>query len=126
MRVSATRPVLVAGGGIGGLAAALALSRLGMSDVRVLEQSGRRSAKSAPASSLRPNAFAALDALGVGESARRAGGPSPSGMVMMDAVDGSEVGEPFPSASAFRRNASDNPYAVIHRADIHRIHCSRA
>jgi hypothetical protein len=36
---------------------------------------------------------------------------------MMDAVDGSEVGS-FPVGQAFR-DRFQNPYAVIHRADIH-------
>jgi 3-hydroxybenzoate 6-monooxygenase len=36
---------------------------------------------------------------------------------MMDAVDGSEVGS-FPVGQAFR-DRFKNPYAVIHRADIH-------
>ena len=48
-----TLPVLVAGGGIGGLAAALALTRQGFR-VKVLEQARSSSARSAPASSSGP------------------------------------------------------------------------
>jgi len=64
-----SRPVLVAGGGIGGLAAALSLSRLGYS-VRVLEQAAQMGEIGAGIQ-LGPNAFSAFDALGVGEKARQ-------------------------------------------------------
>ena len=62
------RPVLVAGGGIGGLAAALALTRRGI-DVTVLEQASEIGEIGA-GMQLGPNAFHALDALGVGDLAR--------------------------------------------------------
>ena len=61
-------PVLVAGGGIGGLAAALALTRQGF-DVKVLEQSAALGEIGAGLQ-VGPNGFAAFDALGVGEIAR--------------------------------------------------------
>ena len=61
-------PVIVAGGGIGGLAAALALVRQGFS-VTVLEQSPQIGEIGAGIQ-LGPNAFHAFDALGVGEKAR--------------------------------------------------------
>ena len=58
-------PILVAGGGIGGLAAALALTRQGFK-VKVLEKSPELGEIGAGVQ-FGPNAFAALDALGVGE-----------------------------------------------------------
>jgi 2-polyprenyl-6-methoxyphenol hydroxylase-like FAD-dependent oxidoreductase len=61
-------PVLVAGGGIGGLAVALALARQGLR-VRVLEQP-HEIGEIGAGIQLVPNAFAAFDALGVGERAR--------------------------------------------------------
>jgi salicylate hydroxylase len=64
--------VPVAGGGIGGLAAALALTRQGLR-VKVLEQSPELGEIGAGIQ-LGPNAFAAFDALGVGP--RRAPVPS--------------------------------------------------
>ena len=106
--------VIIVGGGIGGLAAALALTRLGI-EVTVLEQSAQI-AEIGAGVQLAPNAFAALDALGVGENARRRA-VFTERLVMMDAVDGEEVAS-FPVGEAFR-DRFGNPYAVIHRADIH-------
>ena len=61
-------PVLVAGGGIGGLAAALAMVRQGFT-VKVLEQAPEIGEIGAGIQ-LGPNAFHAFDALGVGDKAR--------------------------------------------------------
>jgi salicylate hydroxylase len=114
VRAASTQPVLVAGGGIGGLAAALALARAGY-PVRVLEQSAAIGEIGAGIQ-LGPNAFSALDALGVGERAR-ARAVYTDRLVMMDAVDESEVAS-VPVGEAFRRRFA-NPYAVSHRADVH-------
>ncbi|MCE9659797.1 MAG: 3-hydroxybenzoate 6-monooxygenase [Burkholderiales bacterium] len=108
------RPVLVAGGGIGGIAAALALARRGFA-VEVFEQAAEIGEIGAGVQ-LAPNAFAAFDALGVGERAR-ARAVYNDRMVMMDAVDGSVVAE-VPLGEAFRARFA-NPYAVMHRADVH-------
>ena len=105
---------IVVGGGIGGLAAAVALSQQGV-HVTVLEQATELGEIGAGVQ-LGPNAFAALDALGVGENARKRA-VFTERLIMMDAVDGSEVGS-FPVGQAFR-DRFKNPYAVIHRADIH-------
>ncbi|GAA5232081.1 3-hydroxybenzoate 6-monooxygenase [Verticiella sediminum] len=105
---------IVVGGGIGGLAAALALTRQGIR-VQLLEQAATIGEIGAGIQ-LGANAYAALDALGVGDAAR---GRSvfTDRLMLMDAVDASEVvtvdvGEPF-------RQRFGNPYGVIHRADIH-------
>ena len=108
------RPVLVAGGGIGGLAAALALVRQGFA-VTVLEQAPEMGEIGAGIQ-LGPNAFAAFDALGVGEHARSLAVYTDC-MVMHDALDAYEVGR-IPTGEAFRQRFG-NPYAVIHRADVH-------
>ena len=107
-------PVLVVGGGIGGMAAALALHQRGFA-VDVFEQSAEIGEIGAGLQ-LGPNGFAALDALGVGERARRRAVYTDN-LIMMDAVDGSEVAR-VPLGEAFRQRFN-NPYAVIHRADIH-------
>lgn len=106
--------VLVAGGGIGGLAAALALVRRGYR-VRVFEQTPEIGEIGA-GMQLGPNAFHALDALGVGELARSRA-VFTDFMVMHDAVDGSQVGRIL-TDEAFRQRFG-NPYAVIHRVDVH-------
>jgi 3-hydroxybenzoate 6-monooxygenase len=106
--------VLVAGGGIGGMACALALARLGQ-PVELLEQSPSIGEIGAGLQ-LGPNAFAALDALGVGEDVRRRA-VFTERLVLMDAVDCREVAS-VPVGEAFRTRFN-NPYAVSHRADLH-------
>lgn len=107
-------PVLVSGGGIGGLAAALALTRRGFA-VKVLEQASELGEIGAGIQ-LGPNAFAAFDALGIGEKARSRAVYTDE-MVMHDALDETLVGR-IPTGAAFRQRFG-NPYAVIHRADVH-------
>src|SRR5437016_11212447 len=97
-RISADVPVLVAGGGIGGLAAALALARQGFA-VKVLEQASQIGEIGAGIQ-LGPNAFSAFDALGVGERARSRAVYTDR-LVLMDAVDESEVAS-LPVGEAFR------------------------
>ena len=108
------KPVLVVGGGIGGMAAALALAQAG-NKVEVFEQAAEIGEIGAGIQ-LGPNAFTAMDALGVGEAARRRAVYTDF-MVMMDAIDASEVAR-IPVGEEFRARFR-NPYAVIHRADIH-------
>ena len=83
-------PVLVSGGGIGGLAAALALVRQGF-QVQVFEQSPEIGEIGAGIQ-LGPNAFHAFDALGVGDKARGRAVYTDY-MVMHDAIDETLVGK---------------------------------
>lgn len=106
--------VAIAGGGIGGLACALALARRGMPSI-VLEQ--------APAFGevgvglqVAPNALSVLDALGVGDDVKR-GCLFVDGVKIFDAVTG-EIVVDIPCGAKFERRFG-NPYAVAHRADIH-------
>jgi len=107
-------PVLVAGGGIGGLAAALALVRQGFR-VQVFEQAPQIGEIGA-GMQLGPNAFHALDALGIGEKARGSAVYTDY-MVMHDAIDETLVGK-VQTGQTFRERFG-NPYAVVHRVDIH-------
>ena len=111
---SASLPVLVAGGGIGGLAAALALVRQGF-QVKVFEQAPEIGEIGAGIQ-LGPNAFHAFDALGVGDKARSRS-VFTDYMVMHDAIDEYQVGK-IPTDENFRKRFG-NPYAVIHRVDVH-------
>ncbi|MBU3738250.1 MAG: 3-hydroxybenzoate 6-monooxygenase [Rhodoferax sp.] len=111
---SSTLPVIVAGGGIGGLAAALSLARQGF-QVTVLEQAPEIGEIGAGIQ-LGPNAFHAFDALGVGDKTRGRAVYTDY-MVMHDALDETQVGR-IETGEAFRQRFG-NPYAVIHRVDIH-------
>ena len=106
--------VIVAGGGIGGIAAALALVRRGFA-VKVLEQSPQLGEIGAGLQ-IGPNGFAAFDALGVGPVARHHAVYTDQ-MVMHDALDEALVGR-IPTGAEFQQRFG-NPYAVIHRADAH-------
>ena len=110
----AALPVLVSGGGIGGLAAALALVRQGF-EVTVFEQAPEIGEIGAGIQ-LGPNAFHAFDALGVGDKARSRAVYTDY-MVMHDALDEYQVGK-IPTGEAFIKRFG-NPYAVIHRVDVH-------
>ena len=114
MANTAKQKVIVVGGGIGGLAAALALTRRNI-QVLLLEQAAQIGEIGAGIQ-LGPNAFAALDALGVGEAARKRA-VFTDHCIMMDAVDATEVVR-IETGEAFRQKFG-GPYAVIHRADIH-------
>jgi 3-hydroxybenzoate 6-monooxygenase len=108
------KPVLIAGGGIGGLAAALSLSKRGFK-VLVLEQAPQIGEIGAGIQ-LGPNGFSAFDALGIGEKARSRAVYTDY-MVMKDAVDAQQIGR-IPTDESFRSRFG-NPYAVVHRADVH-------
>jgi salicylate hydroxylase len=106
--------VVIAGGGIGGLAAALGLARKGCR-VTVLEQA-EQFGEIGAGIQIGPNAFHAMDYLGIGEVGRSRA-VYIDALIMMDGMNGEQV---FygPLGEEFRRYCG-NPYAVIHRADLH-------
>src|SRR3954447_26172834 len=107
-------PVIIAGGGIGGLAAALALARKKFRVV-VLEQA-HEFGEIGAGIQLAPNAWHALDALGVGSLVKKEA-VFIEHLLMMDGVSGERVID-IPLDERFARRFG-NPYAVTHRADIH-------
>jgi salicylate hydroxylase len=111
-----TRPILIAGGGLGGLAAALALGRKGF-DVRVLEQA-KAFAPIGYGIQLGPNVFPMFDRLGVTDAVMREA-TIPKNILMLDALSGAEVAH-IPTGQNFRVRFT-HPYIIIHREDIHRV-----
>ena len=109
-------PVLIAGGGIGGLAGAIGLAQKGIAAL-VLEKAPELGEIGAGIQ-LGPNAFHAFDYLGVGDTAR-AMAVYIDNLRMMDAMDGTEITR-IPLGEAFRARFK-NPYAVIHRGDLHGV-----
>lgn len=106
-------PILIAGGGIGGLATAIGLANRGFRSV-VLEKSPVLGEIGAGIQ-LGPNAFHAFDALGVGETARKMAVYIDS-LRFMDAMTAEEVAR-IPLDDGFRARFG-NPYAVVHRGDL--------
>lgn len=108
------KPVVIAGGGIGGLACALGLVQRGFR-VTVLEQAHEFGELGAGIQ-LGPNAFHVFDALGVGKLVKK-DAVFIERILMMDGVSGEKVID-IPIDARFRKRFG-NPYAVTHRADIH-------
>jgi salicylate hydroxylase len=105
--------ILIAGGGIGGLAAALALARVGRR-VRVLEKA-HEFAESGYGIQLGPNAYRVLDELGVRAAIDRSA-VYPEAIVLVDAVIDREINR-LALDEAFRHRYGA-PYIVIHRGDL--------
>lgn len=108
--------IVVAGGGIGGLSAALGLANKGCK-VTVLERAAQFGEIGAGIQ-IGPNAFHAMDYLGVGPEGR-AKAVYIDRLVMMDGASGDMVAQ-IPVDEPFRTRFG-NPYAVIHRADLHGV-----
>ena len=100
-------PILIAGGGIGGFAAALALARQGRS-VHIVEQSSELKEVGAGIQ-LGPNVFKMFDALGLTEAIRETA-VFPDALVMMDALNGDEVTcVPLKGQGSDRQPDQDSP-----------------
>ncbi len=115
-KVGASAPFIIAGGGIGGLAAALGLARKGYRAL-VLEQAPELGEIGAGIQ-IGPNAFHAFDYLGIGDAAR-AEAVYIDKLVLMDSLADDVITE-IPVDEPFRQRFG-NPYAVVHRADLHGV-----
>src|SRR5207237_6179521 len=110
------KPVLIAGGGVGGLATSSDLAQKGIRSI-LLEKASSLGEIGAGIQ-LGPNAFHAFDYLGVGEAAR--------GMAvyidqlrLMDALTAEEITH-VDLGEAFRARFR-NPSPVVHRGDLHGV-----
>ncbi len=105
---------VIIGGGIGGLAAAVALRRAGR-DVVVCERAGALDPAGAGLS-LWPNAVKALDRLGLGAAVRALGAPEQGG-----GIRNSRGGllAPLSTDGLARRHGA--PTVVVHRADLQQV-----
>lgn len=108
------KPIIIAGGGIGGLAAALALSLKGYESI-ALEQASEFGEIGAGIQ-LGPNVFRMFKRLGITEAINDVAW-FPDQLIMRDAVT-AELVTALPLDDAFRAKFTE-PYGVIHRADIH-------
>ena len=111
-----SKPVLIAGGGIGGLAVALGLAQKGIRSI-LLEKAAALGEIGAGIQ-LGPNAFHAFDYLGVGEAARNMAVYIDQ-LRLMDALTADEIAH-IDLGDSFRARFG-NPYAVVHRGDLHGV-----
>ncbi len=110
-------PILIIGGGIGGLAAALALGRQGR-PTHVIEQSEYLGEIGAGIQ-IAPNAFKMFAALGLTEAINDVA-VFPDALVMMDALSGEQI-TTVPLDGPFRERFAF-PYGVIYRPDLHQVY----
>ena len=111
-------PVLVLGGGIGGLAAALALARQGCR-VRLYEQ-GSELKEIGAGIQLGPNVYHMFEVLGLTGAVER-WSAHPENLIMMDALTGEEVTRLPVGSAEFRERFRGYPYGVIHRGDLYQV-----
>ena len=111
-----TKQVLIAGGGIGGLAAALACTRAGW-DVRLFERAPEFSEVGAGIQ-MGPNVVRVLYRWGLQMQLQQVAA-FPELLQVRNAMSGAELGVLPLGEHAVRRYGA--PYATIHRADLHRL-----
>ena len=109
-------PIVIVGGGLGGLSTALALAHHGYT-IRVLEGAPEFGAIGFGIQ-FGPNVFHALDRLGITAAVLEMA-DSPPNVMMFDALNGHEVTR-VPTGATFRERFK-YPYIIIHRIDLHNV-----
>jgi 3-hydroxybenzoate 6-monooxygenase len=112
----ASDPILIVGGGLGGLTTALALARRGR-QARVLEGAPEFGAIGYGIQ-FGPNVFHVFDRLGLTEQVM-AVADSPPAVLMLDALSGKELVR-IPTGASFRARFK-HPYIIVHRIDLHNV-----
>jgi len=106
--------IVIVGGGIGGLAAALACANTGH-EIQVLERRDEFTEIGAGIQ-LAPNAFHALDHLGIGDRVRELAVKIDE-LRLMDGVEGGLITH-LPLGDNYQ-DTFENPYMVVHRTDLY-------
>ena len=114
--MSKSDPILIVGGGLGGLTTALALARYGR-PARVLEGAPQFGAIGYGIQ-FGPNVFHVLDRLGLMEQVL-AVSDAPPAVLMIDALTGKELIR-VPTGASFRARFK-YPYIIVHRIDLHNV-----
>jgi 2-polyprenyl-6-methoxyphenol hydroxylase-like FAD-dependent oxidoreductase len=109
-------PLLIVGGGLGGLTTALALARRGLV-TRVLEGAPEFGAIGYGIQ-FGPNVFHVFDSLGLTEAVL-AVADSPAAILMLDALNGNELVR-IPTGASLRARFK-YPYIIVHRIDLHNV-----
>jgi len=110
----AEKPILIAGGGIGGFAAALSLSRTGRA-VHILEKADEFGEVGAGIQ-IGPNVFKMFEVLGLTDAILDTA-VLPDNLIMKDALSGQEIVRMPVGSEAFRERFR-YPYGVIYRPDL--------
>ncbi len=114
--MSKSEPILIVGGGLGGLTTALALARRGRS-TRVLEGAPEFGAIGYGIQ-FGPNVFHVFDRLDLMDQVL-AVADSPIAVLMLDALDGKELIR-IPTGASLRARFK-YPYIIVHRIDLHNV-----
>jgi len=109
-------PILVVGGGIGGLAVALGIGRKGW-PVKVLEETPEFGAIGYGIQ-LGPNVFHMFERLGISQAVLEKS-IVPKAVTMLDSVDGKVIVR-IPTGASFEQRFK-YPYVVLHRVDLHQV-----
>jgi salicylate hydroxylase len=109
-------PILIVGGGLGGLTTALALARHGLA-TRVLEGAPEFGAIGYGIQ-FGPNVFHVFDSFGLTEEVL-AVADSPAAILMLDALNGKELVR-IPTGASLRARFK-YPYIIVHRVDLHNV-----